>query len=88
MRRPLPQEDQVLSVGWGLTGVILTAGAALSADLAWAHSQALGVLCGASSSPHCGWCFGAAGLAIAGLAASAAAVGHGRNSGLLEIKAR
>ncbi len=65
----MPFEDQVLRFGAGLIGVILTASAALSTDLAVAHMLALDAICGASSAPHCGWCLGAAGLGLAGFAA-------------------
>jgi|GEM_PF-2878648 len=72
MRRPaLPpfREDQVMRLGAALVGIVLTASAALAADLALEHMRTLGVICGASPHPHCGWCFGAASLGLAGLAA-------------------
>ena len=56
----------------GLCGSLLRLGANLSAELAWAHARALGHICGAAQSPHCGWCYAAVGLAMAGLAAVAA----------------
>lgn len=65
----MPSEDQVLRYGAGLAGVILTASAALSADLAVAHMLAQDAICGASSAPHCGWRLGAASLGLAGFAA-------------------
>lgn len=77
MRRPAlppPREDQVMRLGAGLVGVVLTASAALAADLAAQHMRTLGVICGASPHPHCGWCFGAASLGLAGLAAFAMAL--------------
>ena len=69
-----PSQDQVLRLGAGLTGVVMLASAGLAADLAAAHMSALGAICGAGSTPHCGWCFGAASLALAGLAAFALAL--------------
>lgn len=77
MRRPalpLPSEDQVMRLGAALTGVMLSASAALAADLAQEHMRILGVVCGASPHPHCGWCFGAVGLGLAGLTAFAVAI--------------
>ncbi|MBJ7408923.1 MAG: hypothetical protein JHD15_00955 [Phenylobacterium sp.] len=65
----LPSEDQVMRLGAALTGVVLSASAALAADLAQEHMRTLGVICGASPHPHCGWCFGAVGLGLAGLTA-------------------
>ncbi len=57
-----------------LTGVVFLASAALAAEPAGAHMLALHTVCGAGDAPHCLWCFGAAGLALAGLAAFAAAL--------------
>lgn len=77
MRRsalPRPSEDQVVRAGAALVGVVLTASAALAADLAQEHMRTLGMICGASPHPHCGWCFGAASLGLAGLAAFAVAL--------------
>lgn len=69
-----PTEDQVLRLGAALAGVLLSASAALSADLAAQHMRVLGVICGASPHPHCGWCYGAVSLGLAGLTAFAYAV--------------
>lgn len=72
MRRPaLPTESQALRLGAALTGVLLTASAAIAGDLALTHMRAIGAICGASQAPHCGCCFGAASLGLAGLAAIA-----------------
>ncbi|HEX5265080.1 MAG TPA: hypothetical protein VFW13_16235 [Phenylobacterium sp.] len=74
MRRPdLSQPSLALRASAGATGVILIAAAARAAELACARMAAMGSLCGASVAHHCGWCFGATGLALAGLAALAAA---------------
>lgn len=67
-------EETVLRIGAGVAGVMLTASAALAADLARDHMTLIGTICGAGPHPHCGWCFGAAGLAMAGLAAFAVAI--------------
>lgn len=88
MRRPVPPtEDLVLRLGAGLIGAICIASAALAAEFARQHMAVLGTICGAGPHPHCGWCFGAAGLVLVGLAAFLHAVRPVRNSGLLEIKA-
>jgi len=90
MRRPAQlTEGRVFRLGAALTGVIMMTSAALAADLARAHMLAIGTICGASSHPHCGWCFGAAGLVLAGLAAFFAALApasQARRTGLLQIK--
>lgn len=42
-----------------LAGLVVLAGAAVSAELAWLHArsiQALGVICGQGPDPHCAWC--------------------------------
>lgn len=70
MRRPAHTfEDVAFRSGAGTVGGVLLASAALAADLARDHMVVLGTICGASPSPHCGWCFSAAGLALAGLVA-------------------
>ena len=51
----------------GLFGFLLLWGAALSAVMAKAHADLLGHICGAGPIPHCGWCYAAPGLALAGL---------------------
>jgi hypothetical protein len=78
-------------IGTGFIGLILFTSAALSEGLARAHIASRGVICGADRIPHCGWCYGAAGLALAGLAAFALAFAPARGfgkTGLLQIKAR
>lgn len=75
--------------GVAVGGLILFALAALSWALAQEHIAGRGVICGAGGIPHCGWCYGAAGFALAGLAAFALAFGPAaalRKLGLLEIK--
>lgn len=92
MRRALRlDEDRLVRVGAGLTGAILFASAALAGELARAHQISLGTLCGAGSHLHCGWCYAAAGLVLAGLAALLVAVRSPaafRKSGLSKIKAQ
>jgi hypothetical protein len=61
-------EDVVLRLGAGLVGLVLTLAASLAAALAREHMASLGTICGANP-PHCGWCYSAAGLVLAGLAA-------------------
>jgi hypothetical protein len=79
MRRLVhPTEDLAFRVGAGTVGGVLLASAALAADLARAHMALLGTICGANPAPHCGWCYGAAGLLLTGLAAFAVAVAPGR----------
>lgn len=83
-------EDHVLRLGAVLTGLTLLASAGLAAELARGHMAVLGATCGAGNAPHCAWCFGAAGLALAGLAAfvyAARPVLDFRKTGLLQIKA-
>ena len=62
-------EDRLLRLGAAATGLILLVSARLAIDLALGHMAALGTLCGADNAPHCAWCFSAAGLVLAGLAA-------------------
>lgn len=52
----------------GIAGLVLLAWAADAAEFAARHMSALGVICGAEA-PHCGWCYVAAALGLAGLAA-------------------
>jgi hypothetical protein len=90
MSIPVPSEELILRAGAGLTGLSLLGSAALAADLAGQHMAALGTICGATPHPHCAWCLGAVGLALAGLTAFAFAFGAGpqvRKRGLLQIKA-
>ena len=73
-RRAMSHEDQLLRLGAALTGTVLMASAALAGELARDHMVVLGAICGAGPDPHCGWCFGAAGLVLAGLAAFGLAI--------------
>jgi len=57
----------------GLLALTLFAWAGVAALLARAHMAAEGVICGAAV-PHCGWCYAAAALGLAGLSALALAV--------------
>jgi hypothetical protein len=57
----------------GLCGVLSLASAGTSGLLALEHATLRGAICGAGHIPHCGWCLGAAGFALAGFAALAAA---------------
>jgi len=89
-RRPVPTapaltEDHLLRLGAALSGAVLTASAVLAADLARQHMAQLGALCGVGTHAHCGWCYAAAALALAGLAGFAAAL---RPGSLSQIKAR
>lgn len=75
MRRlPHPIEDRVFRTGAGTVGGILVASSGIAADLAREHMTLLGTICGAGPDPHCGWCYGAAGLLLTGLAAFALAI--------------
>ena len=73
-------------LGAGTVGGVLFASSGLAADQALQHMALVRTICGASDAPHCGWCYGAAGLLLAGLAAFAVAFSS-RNSGLLQVKA-
>lgn len=83
-------EDSALRLGAVLTGVTFLVSAWLAVDLARGHMATLGTICGASNAPHCGWCFGAAVLVLAGLAAFVYAMAKPspgfRRSGLLQVK--
>ena len=68
-RRPVLDESLILRLGAGLVGGVLLAAASLAASLAWDHMSRLGTICGDVAQPHCGWCYAAAGLGLAGLAA-------------------
>lgn len=83
-----PTEDRILRLGAALAGVIFMAGAALAWEMARAHMALLGTICGAGPHPHCGWCYGAASLVLAGLAGFAYAIRPNGAAGLLQIKAR
>lgn len=67
-------EALVLRLGAGLVGGMLLTAASLAASLARDHMISLGTICGAGSHPHCGWCYGAASLVLAGLAAFSVAL--------------
>lgn len=55
----------------GLAAAALLAAGLFALERAIAHMAALKAICGGGSNPHCGWCFAAAGLIAAGLAALA-----------------
>jgi hypothetical protein len=79
MRRVVqPVEDFAFRAGAATVGAVLLASAGLAADVAREHMVFLGTICGASPIPHCGWCYGAAGLVLAGLAAFASALAPAR----------
>ncbi len=80
-------EDRILRLGAAFVGVVFLAGGALAWDMARAHMALLGTICGAGPHPHCGWCYGAASLVLAGLAGFAYAIRPNANAGLLQIKA-
>jgi hypothetical protein len=69
-----PIEDFAFRAVAGAAGGVLLASAGLAADFARSHMTLLGTVCGASPVPHCGWCYGAASLVLAGLAAFAVAL--------------
>lgn len=81
-------EDRILRLGAAFVGVIFMAGAALAWEMARAHMALLGTICGAGPHPHCGWCYGAASLVLAGLAGFAYAARPTRNTDLLQIKVK
>jgi len=74
MRSSALTEDQILRLGAALSSLIFLVSAELAGDLAGGHMDAIGTICGAANAPHCLWCFGAAGLVLAGLAAFAVAI--------------
>lgn len=62
--------NESLGVGGVVGGLCLLASAG-SAALAWAHMRAIeqmGVICGATPEPHCGWCASALVLGLFGVA--------------------
>jgi len=65
---PTPIQSRVERLTIGLLGASLLASAALAASLARDHMALHGVICGVAEVPHCGWCYAAAALAVAGLA--------------------
>ena len=62
-------EDKAVRGGTAALGLVLMASAYLAAEPHGSHQHLLGAICGAGHAPPCGWCYGAAGLAFAGLAA-------------------
>jgi hypothetical protein len=79
MRRlPHPAEDRAFRAAAGTVGGILLASSGIAADLAREHMALLGVICGQAAVPHCGWCYAASGLLLAGLTALAVALAPGR----------
>ena len=74
MRSSALTEDQILRLGAALSSLIFLVSAELAGDLAGGHMDAIGTICGAANAPHCLWCFGAASLVLAGLAALAVAL--------------
>lgn len=66
--RRVLDEDTLLRLGAQVTGGLFLVAAGFAAELARDH-MALSGICGAGPHPHCGWCFGAASLALSGLAA-------------------
>ena len=84
MRRPQPPSEATLQrLGSGLLGYVLLTSAAISAGLARDEIVLRGVMCGASHPPHCGWCYGAVGFALAGITAWAVALRAGPAPALL-----
>ena len=67
-------EDAILRVGAILVAAIMLLSARLAAELAREHMASLGAICGAAPHPHCGWCYAAAALFLAALAACAVAL--------------
>lgn len=65
-------EPTLLRWGYAVTGLALLGAAVLSAAFARDHMTGLGVICGAPT-PHCGWCYAAAGSAFMALASLVAA---------------
>ena len=84
-RLPTPDEDAMLRTGLALLGVVLLASAALAFDIARGHIAVIAELCGRAE-PHCGWCYAAAGFALAGAASLLAAVRPARRPA--EVPAR
>lgn len=79
-------EDRILRLGAGLIGATFMAAGAVAWDMARAHMALIGTICGAGPHPHCGWCYGAASLVLAGLAGFAYAARPNSNIRLLQIK--
>lgn len=81
-----PVKDRAFRLGAGAVGGVLFASSGFAADQALDHMVPFGTICGASHVPHCGWCYSAAGLLLAALAAFFVALDV-RKSGLLQVKA-
>ena len=75
-----PDTIPALRAGGALTGAILTASAALAADLCQAHPAMMGPICGASSQPVCGWLVASVGLGLSAFAAFALAAAPAASS--------
>ncbi len=67
-------EDAILRLGSALVAAIMLLSAKLAAELAREHMASLGVICGVDPHPHCGWCYAAVALFLAGLAGLAVAL--------------
>lgn len=74
MRSPSSPNPYVERVTTGFLGASFLASAALAAGLAQDEMALTGVVCGLGQAPHCGWCYGAVSLALAGFTALALAV--------------
>lgn len=75
---PTPIQTRVERVATGLLGASLLASAALAAGLARDHMALKGVVCGVADVAHCGSCYAAAALGLAGLASWAVALSPAR----------
>jgi hypothetical protein len=77
VRRRFAPQDAIASrrLGVRLIGLLSLASAGISGLLAREHATLAGAICGAGHNPHCGWCYGAVGFALAGLTALVAAAG-------------
>lgn len=83
-------EDRIVRAGSAAVGGLLSWSAVLAAEAARAHMGLIGTICGSISTPHCGWCFAAAGLTAGAVLAFRVAFGPSakvRSPGLLQIKA-
>ena len=75
---PTPIQTRVERMATGLLGASLLASAALAAALARDHMALNGVVCGVANVAHCGWCYAAAALGLAGLVAWGVALSPSR----------
>lgn len=71
------QERRLAAASLGVLGLTLSASAAAATAVALDHMARAAATCGPLSG-HCGWCYGAAGLAVAALATIVLAVRLGR----------